>query len=86
MSFFVGLTVFGSGYFALTDAEGADKGSGTYSLEDGVYTFDFGSEKTTDAVVNADGSIKVLTKLYYGAASIDPASIEGDVVLTPAVD
>lgn len=80
MPFNMVLTLKADNTFTLTDAAGADKGSGTWALTGDCYTLTFGAEKTTTFVVKADGSLLITSDLYYGGASLSLAMLSGDIV------
>jgi hypothetical protein len=81
MTFEILLTLNEDGTFTLTNFSDEDKGNGTFTVNDGVYTLNFGEDKTTNFVVNADGKIQFITTVYYGKASIS-LDMVGDIILT----
>ena len=75
------LTLKADGTFTLTDAEGTDKGTGTYAITDDCYTMTYADERIAKFVVQADGTLKMTTDFPYGIATIQLALV-GDIVFT----
>ena len=82
MNFNITLTMKADGTFAMTDAAGADKGSGTWALTGDCYTLTFAADKTTTCVVKANGSLEITSRLHYGSNGFDIASVEGGITFT----
>ena len=81
MTFTFNLTFSDDGTFVLKDFDGTVKGEGTYSLANGVYTLDYGSEKTTDFIIRADGTLLFTSTVYYGSGTISLDAVD-DVILS----
>ncbi len=75
MSFAIHLTVKADNTFVLSNGTD-EKGSGTWAVADGVYTLDFGNEKTSRFVVLANDDLFFLDSLPYGAASVSIDSVD----------
>ena len=72
------LTLKDDSTFTLTDEEGTDKGTGTYTLTDNCYTLVYADERTGTFVTTADGTLKCTTDFPYGKATIQLALV-GDI-------
>ena len=76
MSFAIHLTVKADNTFVLSNGTD-EKGSGTWAVDaNGVYTLDFGNEKTSRFVVLANDDLFFLDSLPYGAASVSIDSVD----------
>ncbi len=75
------LTLQADGTFTLTDAEGTDKGNGTYALTGNCYSLTYSDERTGAFVVQKDGSLKITEDFPYGMAKIQLALV-GDIIFT----
>ncbi len=75
------LTLKEDGTFLLTDAEGTEKGSGTYALTDDCYTLSYTDERVSTFVVQADGTLKLTSDFPYGIAQVQ-LQLVGDIVFT----
>lgn len=73
------LTLKEDGSFKLTDADGNEKGAGTYALTDDCYTLDYGNDVKCTFVTNEDGTFKITSDFPYGIAVIQ-LSLVGDIV------
>lgn len=77
------LTLKADATFLLTDAEGTEKGSGTYALTGDCYTLSYADERSCTFVVQADGTLKMTGDFPYGTAQIK-LSMVGDIIFTYA--
>ena len=77
------LTLKADATFLLTDAEGTEKGSGTYALTGDCYTLSYADERSCTFVVQADGTLKMTADFPYGTAQIK-LSMVGDIIFTYA--
>ena len=77
------LTLKPDATFLLTDAEGTEKGSGTYALTDDCYTLSYTDERVSTFVVQADGTLKLTSDFPYGIAQVQ-LQLVGDIVFTYA--
>ena len=75
------LTLKPDATFLLTDAEGTEKGSGTYALTDDCYTLSYTDERVSTFVVQADGTLKLTSDFPYGIAQVQ-LQLVGDIVFT----
>lgn len=73
------LTLKADGTFLLTDAEGTEKGTGTYALTDDCYTLTYADERSCTLAALADGTLKITADFPYGTAQIK-LSMVGDIV------
>ena len=77
------LTLKEDGTFLLTDAEGTEKGSGTYALTEDYYTLTYSDERVSTFVVQKDGTLKLTSDFPYGIAQVQ-LQLVGDIVFTYA--
>ena len=75
------LTLKPDATFLLTDAEGTEKGSGTYALTGDCYTLSYADERVSTFVVQADGTLKLTSDFPYGIAQVQ-LQLVGDIVFT----
>ncbi len=75
------LTLKEDGTFLLTDAEGTEKGAGTYALTGDCYTLTYSDERVSAFVVQKDGTLKLTADFPYGIAQVQ-LQLVGDIVFT----